>query len=91
MNKSELIKAIAEKAGMPATQADKAWNATVEVIAETLKAGDKITVPGFGTFDAKERSARTGVNPKTGEKIQIPASVVPSFKAGKGFKDQLAK
>lgn len=91
MNKSELIKAIAEKAEIPATQADKAFGAMVDVIVDALKQGDKVTVPGFGSFEAKTRAARDGINPKTGEKIKIAASVVPSFKAGKGFKDALAK
>lgn len=91
MNKSEFIAAIAAKAEIPVKQADKTFGAMVDVIVEELKKGGKVTIPGFGAYEAKTRSARTGINPKTGEKIQIAASVSPSFKAGKGFKDQLAK
>lgn len=91
MNKSELISAIAEKADVTKVQADAVFGAFVDVLVETLKKGDKVIVPGFGSFEAKQRAARTGVNPKTGEKIAIAASVAPAFKAGKGFKDQLAK
>ena len=90
MNKSELIDAIAEKGGLSKTDAGKALDATVASISEALKAGDTVTLVGFGTFSVKERAARTGRNPQTGAALQIEASKVPSFKAGKGLKDAVA-
>ena len=90
MNKSELIDAIAQKGGLTKVDAGKALDATLEAIGEALKAGDTVTLVGFGSFSVKERAARTGRNPKTGEELQIPASKVPSFKAGKGLKDNVA-
>ncbi|EMC7949838.1 HU family DNA-binding protein [Acinetobacter baumannii] len=90
MNKSELIDAIAEKGGVSKTDAGKALDATIASITEALKKGDTVTLVGFGTFSVKERAARTGRNPKTGEELQIRATKVPSFKAGKGLKDSVA-
>ena len=90
MNKSELINAIEEKGGLSKTDAAKALDATVASIGEALKKGDTVTLVGFGTFAVKERAARTGRNPKTGEPLNIAASKVPSFKAGKGLKDSVA-
>ena len=90
MNKSELIDAIAEKGGLSKADAGKALDATIASITEALKSGDTVTLVGFGTFGVKERAARTGRNPKTGEELQIKASKVPSFKAGKGLKDSVA-
>ena len=90
MNKSELIDAIAQKGGLTKVDAGKALDATLEAIGDALKAGDTVTLVGFGSFSVKERAARTGRNPKTGEELQIPASKVPSFKAGKGLKDSVA-
>ena len=90
MNKSELIDAIAQKGGLTRVDAGKALDATLEAIGDALKAGDTVTLVGFGSFSVKERAARTGRNPKTGEELQIPASKVPSFKAGKGLKDNVA-
>lgn len=91
MNKSELIDAIAEKGGVSKTDAGKALDATIASITEALKKkGDTVTLVGFGTFSVKERAARTGRNPKTGEELQIKATKVPSFKAGKGLKDSVA-
>ncbi|ENU80792.1 MULTISPECIES: HU family DNA-binding protein [Acinetobacter] len=90
MNKSELIDAIATKGGLSKTDAGKALDATIASISEALKAGDTVTLVGFGTFSVKERSARTGRNPKTGAELHIEASKVPSFKAGKGLKDAVA-
>ena len=90
MNKSELIDAIAQKGGLTKVDAGKALDATLEAIGEALKAGDTVTLVGFGSFSVKERAARTGRNPKTGEELKIPASKVPSFKAGKGLKDSVA-
>ena len=85
MNKSELIDAIAEKGGLSKTDAGKALDATIASITEALKSGDTVTLVGFGTFNVKERAARTGRNPQTGATLEIKASKVPSFKAGKGL------
>lgn len=90
MNKSELVSAVAEKSSLTKSEAGRAVDATIEVIGEALKAGDAVTLLGFGTFAVKERKERSGRNPQTGEAIQIKASSVPSFKAGKGLKDALA-
>lgn len=87
MNKSELVDAIASSAGLTKEQAAKAVNAFTESVQGALQRGDDVVLVGFGTFSVKERSARTGRNPKTGEPIEIAASKVPSFKAGKGLKD----
>lgn len=87
MNKSELIDAIAEKGGLSKADAGKALDATIASVTEALKAGDTVTLVGFGTFGVKERAARTGRNPQTGATLEIKASKVPSFKAGKGLKD----
>lgn len=91
MNKTELVAEIAAKAGLSKKDAEKALNAATEAITETLKKGDKVALVGFGTFDVKNRPARTGRNPKTKETIQIAASRVPQFKAGKALKDVIAK
>ena len=87
MNKTELIAAVAEKAGISKKDADAAVNTTLDTIVEMVAAGDKVQLVGFGTFEPRERSAKTGKNPRTGESIEIPASKIPSFKAGKAFKD----
>jgi DNA-binding protein HU-beta len=87
MNKTEFIAAIAAKAGSSKKDAEKFVNASAEVIAKTLKKGDKITLVGFGTYKVSKRAARTGKNPQTGAKIKIPATKVPSFKAGKALKE----
>jgi len=87
MNKSELIDAIAEKGGLSKTDAGKALDATIASITEALKSGDTVTLVGFGTFNVKERAARTGRNPQTGATLEIKASKVPSFKAGKALKE----
>ncbi len=89
MNKSELIAAIAEKAGLSKKDSEKALNAFIDSVVDVLKEGDKVTLIGFGTFEARERSARTGLNPRTKEPIEIAACKVPAFKAGKAFKDAL--
>ena len=89
MNKAELIEAIVAKSNMSKKEADVALNAVVEAIKDALKAGEKVQLVGFGTFSVKERAARTGKNPATGETIQIAASKVPAFAAGKAFKDAL--
>ncbi|CAM4336503.1 HU family DNA-binding protein [Acinetobacter pragensis] len=90
MNKSELIDAIADKGGLSKADAGKALDATIAAVTEALKAGDTVTLVGFGTFSVKERAARTGRNPQTGATLEIKASKVPSFKAGKGLKDSVA-
>ena len=91
MNKVELIAAVAEKAGLSKKDAEKALNATVDTIADALAAGDKVQLVGFGGFETKKREARMGRNPRTKETIQIPASCVPVFKAGKALKDKVSK
>ena len=91
MNKTELIAAIAEKAGVSKKDAEKVVNATVEVITDAMAKGDKVALTGFGSFEVRERAAREGKNLRTGEKIQIAACKVPAFKAGKGFKDIVNK
>ena len=90
MNKVELAEKVAEKIGVTKKQAEDMLNAYEEVVTSTLKDGGEVTLTGFGTFMAKKREARMGVNPqKPGEKIQIPAVIVPKFKAGKSLKDAL--
>lgn len=87
MNKTELVNAVAEKAGISKKDADKAVAAVVDSVVEALKAGDKVSLVGFGTFEVHQRNARTGLNPRTKEKIEIPATKVPAFKAGATFKN----
>ncbi len=87
MTKTDLIAAVAAKADISKKDAEKALNATIEAISEGMKAGEKIQLVGFGTFEVRERAAREGKNPATGEKIQIAACKVPAFKAGKALKD----
>ena len=89
MNKSELINAIAEESGLTKADAGRALDATLSSISNALKGGDSISLIGFGTFSVKARSARTGRNPQTGAAIQIKASKIPSFKAGKTLKDSV--
>ena len=89
MNKTQLIEAVAVKADIKKKDAEAAVNAVTAAIAEALKAGDKVQLVGFGTFEVKERAAREGRNPKTGEKITIAASKHPAFTAGKALKDSV--
>lgn len=89
MNKTELINAVAKNAELSRKDADKAVNAAFEAIAAALKAGEKVSVVGFGGFEVKERAARTARNPRTGEEIEIAASKAVSFKAGKALKDEV--
>ena len=91
MNKADLVAAVAEKTGISKKDSEKAVNAAFDAITDALVAGDKVQLVGFGAFETKERSARVGRNPKTKEEIQIPASRVPAFKAGKALKDAVAK
>ena len=86
MNKGQLKDAIAETAGLSGADAERALDAVLDTITQTVAAGEKVTIPGFGTFERRERSARTGRNPQTGDEIQIAASKVPGFKAGAAFK-----
>jgi DNA-binding protein HU-beta len=89
MNKSELIDAMAAKSGMKKTESAAALDAFIEAVGDALKKGDQVTLVGFGTFLVREREARTGRNPRSGETIEIAASRLPSFKAGKGLKDRV--
>lgn len=89
MNKTELVAAIAEKAGLSKKDAENAVKAFADTIAEELKNGNKVQIVGFGTFEVSERAAREGRNPKTGEKMPIAASKSPKFKAGKALRDQV--
>ncbi|MEX1033398.1 MAG: HU family DNA-binding protein [Cellvibrionaceae bacterium] len=91
MNKSELIEAIAATADIPKAAAGRALDAMVDSVADALKKGDQVVLVGFGTFSVKERAARTGRNPQTGQPIQIAAARIPSFKAGKALKDAVNK
>ena len=87
MNKTELIAVVAEKAELSKKDAEKAIKAFTDAVSEELVKGGKIQLVGFGTFDVKTRAARTGLNPRTKETIQIPEAKVPSFKAGSALKD----
>ena len=91
MNKTELIAAVAAKAGLTKKDAERVVNATIESITESLVKGDKVNISGFGIFEIKNREARVGLNPRTKEKIQIPATKLPVFKAGKALKDSVNK
>ena len=85
MNKTELIAAVAEKAGLTKKDVEKTITATLETVKEVVAKGDKVQVVGFGT--ARARKEREGKNPQNGEKVVIPAATIPAFKAGKAFKD----
>jgi DNA-binding protein HU-beta len=87
MNKSELIEAVSDAADLSKSDATKAVEGVIEAITNSLKNGDQVTLVGFGTFLVRDRAARTGRNPRTGEAIQIAAAKVPGFKAGKALKD----
>lgn len=87
MNKNDLVRAIANNAGLTLKEAGVALDSVVAAITEGLKNGEKIQISGFGTFEIKEKPAREGINPKTGEKIKIAASKIPAFKFGKAYKD----
>ncbi|QEY34156.1 HU family DNA-binding protein [Caproiciproducens galactitolivorans] len=91
MNKTELIAAVAEKAGMSKKDADNAVNAMIDTIVNAVAEGEKVQIVGFGTFEVRSRSERQGRDPRTNSPITIPASRVPAFKAGKAFKDATAK
>ena len=89
MNKTELAEMVASKAGMTKKDSENAVAAVLEGITEALAKGDKLQLVGFGTFEVRERQAREGRNPSTGETIQIAAQKVPAFKPGKALKDQV--
>ena len=91
MNKAELISAVAASAEVSKKDAEAVITAALETITAALKEGEKVQLVGFGSFEVKKRAARIGRNPKTKESIEIPASVVPVFKAGKALKDTVAK
>ncbi len=87
MKKTELIDAIKETTGLSKKDSEKALTAALDAIVNAVAAGEKVQLTGFGTFEQRTRNARTGVDPRTGNSIEIPASKVPAFKAGKAFKD----
>lgn len=87
MNKTELIAAMAEKSGLTKKDAEKALSALLETVTETLTAKDKVQIVGFGTFETKFREARIGRNPSNGQPMEVAASYMPQFKAGKALKD----
>ena len=91
MNKTELVAAIAEKAGLTKKDAEQVLTATFEVISEAMAKGEKVQVANFGSFEVKTRDARTCRNPKTGEAVEVAASRVPAFKAGKALKEKVAE
>lgn len=91
MNKLELIQEVSERTGLAKKDAEKAVNAMLDTVADTLAQGDKVQLIGFGSFETKTREARMGRNPKTKEAIEIPATTAPVFKAGKALKDRVAK
>lgn len=89
MNKNELIRDVANNAGITIKEATVAFDAVISAITNGLKKGEKIQISGFGTFEVKSKPAHAGINPKTGEKIQIAASKLPAFKFGKAYKDEI--
>ena len=91
MNKNELVAKVADQSGLSKKDAEKALAAVIDPITAALVAGDKVQLVGFGTFETKQREARTGRNPRSGETIEIPAASLPAFKAGKALKDAVAK
>lgn len=89
MNKQEMLRAVADRSGMTIKDTGVFYEAFVETLKENLKKGEKIALVGFGTFSAKKKEARTAINPRTKEKVSVPASVAPSLKFGKTFKEEL--
>lgn len=89
MNKAELIATIAETSGVSKKDTEQVLNAFIATVQKTLKQDGKVQIPGFGSFEVRERAARSGRNPLTGEAIEIAAAKVPAFKAGKGMKDAI--
>ncbi len=91
MNKCELVDAISVRSGVSKKEAESVLSATLDVIKTTVADGQKVSILGFGAFEPRQRAARDGRNPKTGEKISIPATTVPGFSAGKAFKVAVSK
>ena len=91
MNKSELIAAVAKKTELTKKDTEKVVDALIEAVTDTVAKGQKVQLIGFGTFERRQRTARAGKNPRTGEAIKIPASYAPAFKAGKAFKEKANK
>ena len=91
MNKTDLIAAVAQSAGLTKKDTERVLNAAFDAMTAALEQGEKVQISGFGSFEVKEREARVGRNPQTGEAMEIAASRVPAFKAGKALKDQVAK
>lgn len=91
MNKEELVTEVAKEANLTKSAAEQALNAALQTITNALSKGDKVTLVGFGTFEVRERAARDGRNPKTGEALKIEAKRVPTWSAGKGIKDAVAR
>ncbi len=89
MTKADLVNSIAEKAGLNKADAEKALKAFTDAVTDAMKAGEKVSLVGFGTFSVGDRAARVGQNPQTGAKINIPAAKVPKFMAGKALKDAI--
>ncbi len=87
MNKKDLVRAIANKCGITLKEAGEALDGFIGAVTDSLKAGESVQISGFGSFEVKEKPARDGINPKTGEKIKIAASKAPAFKFGKAYKD----
>lgn len=90
MNKTELVEKIAADAGLEKRAAEQALKAALNAISDAVADGDKVTLPGFGTFERRERAAREGRNPQTGERLKIAKSKVPAFKAGATFKSYVS-
>ena len=90
MNKGELIYAVVEQTGLSQKMVDEILSATLETIMATVSNGDKVSLSGFGSFESRDRKAREGRNPSTGESLHIPATTVPAFSAGKAFKQKVA-
>ena len=91
MNKTELVALVAEKSGLTKKDAETAVTSVLDTVVEAVTNGEKVQIVGFGTFEQRQRNARTGCDPRTGNTIEIPASKVPAFKAGKAFKDAVNK
>ena len=87
MNKTELVAAVAEKSGLSKKDSEKAVSAVIDTIINSVAKGEKVQFVGFGTFEQRQRNARTGIDPRTKKQINIPASKVPAFKAGNAFKE----
>lgn len=91
MTKAELISVVAENSGLTKKDSEKAVSAVMDAITDALAKGDKVSLVGFGTFEVRERAERNGINPRTREPMPIPASKLPTFKAGKGLKEAVSK